>query len=73
VPLQAEAVVTDKFIENDVGSSKGWSRFVRNPGVSFAKPQSNPGHPTRALGVDNALDPNQLSKVTRRDVMEFTS
>ena len=28
----------------------------RNPGASFAKPQSSPGHPTPILSVDDALE-----------------
>ena len=37
------------------GRVAGVGASSRNPGASFAKPQSSPGHPTPILSVDDAL------------------
>ncbi len=34
---------------------RGVGASSRNPGASFAKPQSSPGHPTLILRLDDAL------------------
>jgi hypothetical protein len=60
-----------------LGSGGGWVAGVgassRNPGASFAKPQSSPGHPTPKFRTDKALENDEvvLAHVITRAASDF--